>query len=100
MNLPPRPDEPELPARPRRSWRDKFKAALRGVKFGVRGHSSFYIHFFVAALVLASGFIFLRDLVEWCLILGCIGLVFVAELFNSAVETIFRGLDPETKERT
>ena len=29
----------------------------------------------------------------------CIGLVLTAELFNSAVETLFRGLDEPTRER-
>ena len=31
--------------------------------------------------------------------MGCIGLVLTAELFNSAVETLFRGLDEATKDR-
>jgi diacylglycerol kinase len=38
-------------------------------------------------------------LVEWCLILLCVGGVFTAELFNSAIETLFHGLDPATKGR-
>jgi diacylglycerol kinase len=38
--------------------------------------------------------------VEWCLVLGCVGAVIVAELLNSAIETLFHGLDAETKERT
>jgi diacylglycerol kinase len=37
--------------------------------------------------------------VQWCLLLGCVGLVLTAELFNSAVETLFRGLDEPTKAR-
>jgi diacylglycerol kinase len=94
--------EATVPPRPRRSWRDKFKAAFRGVKLGVRGHSSFFVHFFFAALVVAVGLIVPDGLTleQWCLVVGCIGLVLVAELFNSAVETLFRGLDDATKERT
>ena len=86
--------------RRRRPWRDKFRAAFRGLKLGVRGHSSFSVHFFFTALVLVASAVFLRDLLEWCIILGCIGLVLTAELFNSAIETLFRGLDEPTKERT
>ena len=85
-------------ARPRR-WRDKFREAFRGVKLGVRGHASFYVHFFFAALVLAAAVVFECDRVEWCLLVGCVGLVFTAELFNSAIETLFRGLDAEAKAR-
>src|SRR5437763_9577090 len=85
--------------RPRRSWRKKFRAAFRGIKLGVRGHSSFFVHFFFSALVLAAALVLGCDLVQWCLLLGCIGLVLTAELFNSAVETLFRGLDEATRER-
>jgi diacylglycerol kinase len=90
------------PARPRsrRPWRDKFRAAFRGIKLGVRGHSSFFVHFFFTALVLAAGFALRCTLTQWCLLLGCIGLVLTAELFNSAVETLFRGLDGEARART
>ena len=95
-----RPDRLELWTRRRgRRWRDKFRDAFRGMKRGVRGHSSFYVHFFFAALVVAAAAVFDCDRTEWCLLVGCIGLVFTAELFNSAIETLFRGLDPESKAR-
>jgi len=83
----------------RRSWRVKFHEAFRGVKLGVRGHSSFSVHFFCAVLVLAACVALECRLWEWCVILMCIGGVFVAELFNSAIETLFHGLDAETKSR-
>ena len=86
--------------RPRRSWKDKFRDAFRGLKIGIRGHSSFSIHFFFATLVLAAAVVLKCALLEWCLLLGCIGLVLTAELFNSAVETLFRGLSEEVKERS
>jgi diacylglycerol kinase len=89
----------EDPTPPRRSWRRKFGVAFRGLKFGVRGQSSFFVHFFFTALVIAAAIAFGCELWEWCLLLGCIGLVLVAELFNSAVEILFHGLDEGTKER-
>jgi diacylglycerol kinase len=85
--------------RSRRSWRDKFRTAFRGIKLGVRGHSSFFVHFFVTALVLAAAIVLHCDLVQWCLLLGCIGMVLTAELVNSAIETLFRGLDEENGAR-
>jgi diacylglycerol kinase len=91
-NLP----QPKAP----RPWSHKFGDAFRGLKLGIRGHSSFFVHFFFGALVLAAGVILGCELVEWCLLLLCIGMVLTAELFNSAVETLFRGLDDETKDRT
>lgn len=82
-----------------RRWRDKFREAFRGIKLGVRGHSSFSVHFFCAALALAACVALSCSLLEWCVILLCIGGVIVAELFNSAIETLFRGLDVETRSR-
>ena len=91
----------ERPGRKRkpRRWRDKFREAFRGIKLGVRGHSSFSVHFFAAAAAVAACVALDCRLVEWCLILLCVGLVFVAELFNSAIETLFHGLDADTRSR-
>jgi diacylglycerol kinase len=69
------------------------------VKRGIRGHSSFFVHFFFAVLALATATVLQCDLWEWCLIILCIGLVLTAELFNSAIETLFHGLDAESKAR-
>ena len=93
------PSERPVRAKPRRTWRAKFGDALRGLKLGIRGHSSFFVHFFFTALVLAAAIVLHCELLEWCLLLGCIGLVLTAELFNSALETLFRGLDELTKAR-
>jgi len=69
------------------------------MKLGIRGHSSFFVHFFFAALVVTTAIVLRCDPLEWCLLLGCIGLVLTAELFNSTVEIIYRGLDEVTKAR-
>jgi len=92
----------EAPSRPkgRRPWGDKFGDACRGLKLGIRGHSSFFVHFFFAALVVAAALVFRCDLLEWCVLLGCIGLVLTAELVNSAIETLYHGLDDVAKLRT
>ncbi len=96
----PRMTEPAPARKKRRRWRDKFHDAFRGVKLGVRGHSSFFVHFFFAALVVAAAAVLGFNWIEWCLVLGCVGAVIAAELFNSAIETLFHGLDAETRERT
>ncbi|MSU79136.1 MAG: diacylglycerol kinase family protein [Gemmataceae bacterium] len=87
------------PSRPRRPWAAKFRDALRGMKLGIRGHSSFFVHFFATALVMAAGVALQCTLHEWMILLLCIGGVLTAELFNSALEVLHRGLDPETRER-
>jgi diacylglycerol kinase len=86
---------------PRRppDWRDKLRVALRGIKYGIRGQSSFFVHFFFAALVVAAGVVLGCNTVEWCILLACIGMVLAAELFNSAIETLFRALDADAREK-
>jgi diacylglycerol kinase len=92
-------DESVESARPRRLWSQKIRDALRGLKFGIRGHSSFFVHFFAAALVIVGAFALGCDVGDWAALLMCIGLVLTAELFNSAIEMLHRGLDAETRER-
>jgi diacylglycerol kinase len=104
MPVMPRPLAPEDLAtgpvvKPPRPWKHKFRDAFRGLKLGIRGHSSFSVHFFFAALVVAAAIVLRCSLEQWCLLLGSIGFVLVAELFNSAIETLFRGLDEATKDR-
>ena len=91
-------EAPPRRAKPRR-WRDKFREAFRGMKLGMRGHSSFAVHLFAAAAAVAACVALDCRVTEWCLILLCVGLVLTAELFNSAIETLFHGLDVDTRSR-
>lgn len=91
--------EPAPNPRRRRRWRDKFREAFRGVKLGVRGHSSFAVHFFFGALVIAAAIALNCSIVEWCLLLLCIGGVLTTELVNSAIETLYKGLDESAQAR-
>jgi diacylglycerol kinase len=101
QSAPPSPIDEEVPARPRlrRSWRERLRPAYRGIKLGVRGHSRFFVHFFCSALVLTAAIVLHCDLLQWCLLLGCIGLVFITELLGSAIEALFRGLDTDMAQR-
>jgi diacylglycerol kinase len=92
-------DEFSPKPRPRRWWRDRLRPACRGIKLGVRGHSRFFIHFFCTALVLAAAIVLRCDLIQWCLLIGCIGMVHITELLNNAIEALFRGLDEESMSR-
>jgi diacylglycerol kinase len=69
------------------------------MKAGVRGHSSFFVHFFFSALVVAAGIVLRCGPIDWCVLLLCMGLVLTAELFNSALETAFHGLDEASRTR-
>jgi len=77
---------------PERFWRHKFRDAFRGAKLGVRGQSSFFVHFFFAAAVVVAGLVLGVDRTEWCLLLLCIVGVLTAEMFNSALESMARAI--------
>lgn len=81
----------------KRPWKDKFHCAFKGMKLGMRGHSSFFVHFFFASIVITFAWVLRCDLIEWVLLIGCIGFVLVVELFNSAIETLYAVLPEEIR---
>ena len=79
-----------------RSWARKFRDAFRGMKAGVRGQSSFFVHFFMTAAVIVAAVVLRVDLIEWCLLLLCIAVVLTAEMFNSALESMAKAITGES----
>lgn len=79
-------------------WIEKFTNAFRGLPRGIRGQSSFTIHFAVSAGVVALARMTQCQRWEWGILLLCIAVVLTAELFNSALEHIARGLCTERNE--
>ena len=78
-----------------RSWFQKFRDAFRGVRSGTRGQSSFQVHLIVAAGVIAAAAYLRCTLVEWSILLLCVGGVLTAEMFNSALEHFAKVIDKE-----
>jgi diacylglycerol kinase len=78
-----------------RPWPQKFRDAFRGVKAGVRGQSSFFVHFFIAAAVIVAAWVLQVPLIEWCILLLCIAIVLTAEMFNSALESMAKAITGE-----
>jgi diacylglycerol kinase len=79
------------PSRPSaRTWFRKFADAFRGLWRAVRTQSSFAVHLGMAGGVLVSGAFFGVSAVEWCLLVLAIGLVLMAEIVNTAIESLAR----------
>ena len=76
----------------RRTWSQKFADAFRGIARAVRRQSSFFVHLWVATAVVGSAVVLRVSLVEWCLLVGAIGVVLVAEVFNTAIESLAKAL--------
>ncbi len=87
------------PHDPQAGWYAKFCNAFRGVKLGIRGESSFQVHFvFGVAVIVAGAVLRIADPRQWCLLLLCIAIVLSAELFNSALERMARAVSDEHDE--
>lgn len=77
------------------TWRQKFRHAFRGFKLGVRGQSSFFVHFFFTAAVIAAGLAFGVSLIQWCMLTLCVVTVLATEMLNSALEHMARAITDE-----
>lgn len=67
---------------------DSFRFALNGVLLSFKSQRHLRIHFTLAVLVLVAGFIWRLPRAELLILIGAISLVILAELFNTAVETV------------
>lgn len=79
----------------KRTWAQKFRDAFRGIWIGVHRQSSFRVHFLFTAAVFVCGVLFHVSLLEWCVLLLCITVVLVAEMFNSALESMGKAITDE-----
>lgn len=72
-----------------------FVYAWQGIRSVFGSESNMKIHALVAALIVFMGFAFWISPFEWIAIIICIGLVFSAEMFNTALETLTDKVSPE-----
>lgn len=72
-----------------------FVDAGRGFVTVLRTEWNFRIHAVLAALVTLSGFVFRIDAGEWLAVVLSAGLVFMAEVFNTALEYLADAVHPE-----
>lgn len=71
-----------------------FRHAFRGVALLLKGEHNAWIHLTVALLVIAAGCFFRITTGEWIAVVIVIGLVFMAEAFNSAIEALCDHVTP------
>ncbi len=77
---------------PPRTWLGKFADAFRGFFLSIRTQSSFAAHLPVAAAAVALGAWLGLSLVEWGLVALAIGLVVMAEVFNTSIEALAKAV--------
>lgn len=74
---------------------NSFKYAFYGIGQAYIGEQNLKIHTFVALLVVGAGFFFEISYVEWLICLVLIGLVLMAEFFNTSLEYVVDLVSPE-----
>ena len=75
-----------------------FVYAGRGIRLVFSSEANMKIHIVVATLVVICGFIFNINTTEWIACLLCIGLVFGAEMINTAIENVVDLASPDHHE--
>jgi len=65
-----------------------FGYAGRGIRIVFGTEANMKIHIVIAVLVIVCGLGFSISLIEWMLCLLCVGLVFSAEMMNTAIENV------------
>jgi len=91
-------DYPRSPAARagRRTFRAKFAAGLRGLKYALRGDSSFFAHGYRGLLIALTAAMLGVGPFGWCLLVMAAALVLMAEMTHSAVDTLARAVgDPD-----
>lgn len=87
-----------------KSWLRKFQVSFRGMWLGIKGgratssKNSFVFHIPIAVCVIVAAVLMKFAMVEIAVLLLCIGLVFVAELFNSSIEALSRAVTRDENE--
>lgn len=80
------------------SWKKRaksFQFAFAGIKMLLRNEHNAWIHSVTALLVLVFGFIFQLSPLEWVAVFLCIGIVLMAEAFNTSIEALADRVNPE-----
>jgi diacylglycerol kinase len=75
-----------------------FRFALNGIRLLLKNEHNSRIHLGAAIVVTGLGIAVKLDHYEWSLLIIAIGIVFIAELLNSSVESLADRIDPEWNE--
>ena len=72
-----------------------FYFAWKGISYSFSTQPNFRIHCLIALFVINAGFYFALNTVEWLWIIAATAVVFIVELFNTAIETLVDLVSPE-----
>ena len=91
---------PQSNDRRRSPLRERLIEVERGMSQGFRLDSTFFVHFFVISVLLASSMVFGLGVVGWCLVVMSLSMVLAAEMFNQVLKIVWEGVGHLFDERT
>lgn len=76
-----------------------FKYAFQGLGLILKKEHNSRIHLFAAVMAIVLGAVFQISKTDWLIVILCIGLVFIAEIMNSAIEMLVDLVSPQEHEQ-
>lgn len=76
-----------------------FKYAITGIIHTLKHEPNARIHLLASIVVIILGIYFRIENVEWLFVILAIGIVFIAELFNTSLENLTDLVSPEKNEK-
>lgn len=71
-----------------------FRYAYSGLKYLIRFEHNSRIHFVATLLVIITGFLLKISITDWALLAIAIGIVWLAEIFNTTIEILVDFISP------
>jgi undecaprenol kinase/diacylglycerol kinase (ATP) len=78
----------------RQSLLQAFQVAFKGIGHFFMNDRNGNIHLTITLLVSAAGYYFQISIIEWCIVLLCVALVFGLEMLNHAMEKLCDTVHP------
>ena len=72
-----------------------FKFAFKGMTAVFRSEPNMHLHVLASMVVFVMAYRFEVTRIEWCLLVFCVGLVWMAEIFNTSIETLTDLVSPD-----
>lgn len=84
----------------RPEWRQRLVDAERGIAFGIRLDSTFFIHFFTGSAVIATAMLLGLSATHWAIIILSMTAVLCAQMFNQVLKSIWNLLGKQLPEES
>lgn len=76
-----------------------FKHAINGLSLAFRSEYNFRFHLIALVVVLFFGYFLEINIIEWAVLVFCMGLVLITELLNTAIEYCCNFMEPNHNQK-